>query len=74
MEHGAERHNPGRVDVPVSYVVVPFYVIKIDGGRNAGLLIKVSQVSIQVGIIDDAADVALKVAELNRVEADQGAK
>jgi hypothetical protein len=74
MKRGAERHNPGRVDVPVSYVVVPFYVINIDGGGNTGLLIKVSQVSIQVGIVYDAADVALKVTEINRIEADQGAK
>ena len=55
-------------------VVMPFNVIEVDRVGDAGLLIKIRQVTLQVRIIDDATDVAFEVAVINDVEPDKCAE
>jgi hypothetical protein len=64
----SNRHNPGRIDVIVGVVVMPFDVVEVDGLGNPRLLIKISQIAIQVRIIDDTTDVAFEMSMVNRVK------
>ena len=74
IERGTERHNPGRVDIGVSDIVVPLDMINIDGLGDPGLLVKIAKVGVEIRIVDDSANVALEVAMINRIEADKRAK
>ncbi len=56
------------------HVVVALDVIEIDGVGDAGLLIQIHQVTLQVRIIDDAADVALEMAVIDGVEPNECAE
>src|SRR5260221_1138626 len=58
----------------MSHVVMPLDVVKIDGGGDTGLLVEVAEVTVQVWIIDDAAQVTLEVPKIHGIEANQGAK
>ena len=49
-------------------------MIQVDRFRNSRLLIKVEEVSLQIVEIDYAADVALEMAMINRIEANECAK
>ena len=51
-----------------------FDMIEINRLGDTGLLIQVHQVTLEVGVIDDAADVALEVAVINDVKPDERAK
>src|SRR2546430_11051700 len=53
-------------DLTMRDVVMTFDVIKVDGIGDAWLLIQVHQVSLQVGIIDNAPQVAFEMAVINR--------
>jgi len=64
----SNRDNPGRIDVIVRVVVMPFDVVEVDGLGNPGLLIKISQVTVQVRVIDDAPDVAFEMSVVNRIK------
>ena len=50
------------------HVVVPLDVIQVDRLGDAGLLIQVHQVALQVWIIDDAPQVAFEMAVVKRVK------
>src|SRR5688572_335417 len=49
-------------------------MVEIDGGGDAGLLVEVPEISVECRIIDDAPDIALEMAVVDRVEADEGAE
>ena len=68
---GAERHDPGRVDVAVHLVVVPLDVVEVDGVAEAGGLEQVPGVRPQHRHLAQLLPVALEVAVVDRVEADQ---
>jgi hypothetical protein len=53
----------------VAPVVVLFYVVHVYRTSDARLLIEVPQVPSQVRIVNDAPQVALEVAVIDRVEA-----
>jgi hypothetical protein len=50
--------DPGRVDIIVSVVVVPFDVIEIDGLSDSRLLVKVFQVTVKIRVVEDPPDIA----------------
>ena len=58
----------------VCNVVMAFNVVEIDRVGDARLLIKIHQVSLQVWIINDAPQVTLEVAMINRIKTHQRAK
>ena len=52
-------------------VIVPFDLIHIHRPGDAVLLVEIAQVIGEIGIVDDAAQVAFEVAVIDRVEANQ---
>jgi hypothetical protein len=63
--------NPGRINIVVSKVVMALDVIEIHGIGYPIDLVKVTEVAAQVRIVNDPADVGLKMTMVNRVESDQ---
>ena len=63
-----------RINVSVCNVIMPLDVVEIDSFSDAGLLIQIHQVTLQVRIIDDAPQIAFEVPVINSVESDQSAK
>ena len=68
------RDNAGWIYLGMTLVVMPFNMVHVHGLGDARLLIKVPQVTIQVGVIDDSAQVAFEMDVINRIKAHQGAK
>ena len=58
----------------VCNVVMAFDVVKIDRIGDAGLMLKIHQVSLQVRIINNAPQVALEVAMINGIKTHKRAK
>jgi hypothetical protein len=71
IEERVGRNNPGRINRAVALVIVSADMLEIHRRGDAGPLIDVAGIGRQVGIIGDAADVALEVPDINRVEVDQ---
>ena len=57
------------LSVRVRAVVVPLDVIHVDGLGDAGVLVQLAQVARELRVVDDAAQVALEVADVHGVEA-----
>ncbi len=74
IKRGTDWNNAGRIDFGMRHVVVTLDVVEVDGTRDAGLLIQVHQVALQVWIIDDAADIAFEMAVINDVEPNERAE
>ena len=74
IEQRADGNDARRVNLPVRDVVMALDVIEVDGIGDAWLLIQVRQVSLQVGIIDNAPQVAFEMAVINRVETHERAE
>ena len=72
IELRSERHDAGRVDMLVAHVVVPLDVIEIHRVRDPRHLVEVPDVFREVRIILDAADIALEMSVLDRIEPRQG--
>lgn len=68
VDLGTNRYNPRRIDFLMRHVVVPLDVIEVHRRRDAGLLIKVAEISVKVRIIEDPTHVALEVPVINRIE------
>lgn len=60
----------GRVNVIMCYVIVTFDMVDIYCLPNSWLLVKIKQVTLEIGIINYAPDVALEMSKINRVEPD----
>src|SRR5690554_1515888 len=67
-----QRDDPSRVDAGVAVIVVLLDVIKMHGVGNAGLLVEIPQVAVEVFIILDTTQVALEVPVIHRIKANQG--
>src|SRR5262249_2441870 len=74
VEQRAERNDPGRIDLVVSYVVMTFDVVQIHGVGNARLLIEIAQIAIEVRVIDNPPEIAFEVAKIDGVKTNQRAK
>src|ERR1700730_15665995 len=53
-------------------VIVGFEVVEVDGVRDARNLVKVLEVPVEIGVIDDAAQVAFEMAVIHGVKTDDG--
>ena len=51
-----------------------FDVLEVYGFGDSRLLIQVSQIAVQVGVVHDSADIAFKVPVIDGVEAHETAK
>src|SRR6266576_4814331 len=66
-----ERNDAARIDVVVRKVIVTFDVIKVHGLGDARQLVEIEQKTVEVWIINDAAEIAFEVDVIDRVEPDQ---
>ena len=55
-------------------VIVPLDVIEIHRLSDAGLLIQIHQISLQIRVIENAAHAALKMNVINDIEPDERAE
>ena len=70
----ADGDDARGINLGVRHVVMTLDVIEIDRVGYARLLIQIHQIALQNWIVDDAAKIALKMAVINRVEPNKGAK
>lgn len=56
------------------HVIMPLDVIDAHRVRDSRLLIEIEQVTLKIRVIDDPPEVAFKVAVIDHVEPNQGAK
>jgi hypothetical protein len=71
VEDRTLRHYASRVDALVAAVVVLLDVLHIDCLRDAWSLVEVLQIAPQVRVVHDAPQVALEVAVVDGVEANE---
>src|SRR5271166_5470724 len=71
IEGRTERHDAGRIDLPVAGIIMPLDVGHVHGLGDAGHLIELAQVVRQIWIVDDPPQVALEVADIDGIETDQ---
>ena len=58
----------------MSHIIMTFDMIEINRLGDAGPLIQVHQVTLEVGVIDDPADVAFEVTVIDDVKSNECAK
>src|SRR5690349_18241441 len=68
IERGPEWYDAARIDVAHADVIVALDVIHVHRVGDARHLIEFAQVVRQVRIVDDAAQIALEVAVIDRVK------
>ena len=71
VEVGTLRDDAEWINRRMAVVVVPLNVVEVHGLRDYRMLVKVSQVVRQVGVIHDALSVALEVIDVDRIEPNQ---
>lgn len=71
IDHGTERHDSAWVERAVTFVRVPLDVLEIHSPGDARPLIEATSICSQVRIIDEAAQVALEMSDINCIEPDQ---
>ena len=69
VEVGPGWHDARRVHHVVALIVVPLGMIGIDGLADARPLVQVTGIGPEVGVVGEAADIALEVAVIDHVEA-----
>ena len=67
----SRRDDPGRVDEAQALVIMALDVVEADRLLDPRLRAKLVAIAPQICIVGDAADVALEVADINRIETDQ---
>jgi len=71
IEIRSYRNDPGRINAQVALIVVLRDVTEIACLCHAGMLIKITQVARKVFIVGDAPPVALEMAGVNGVKAQE---
>jgi len=74
IERRSNRDNAIRIDLMMGQIIMAFDVVEVDRFGDARLLVKVAQIPVETGVINHAAQVALKMPMINRIEPDQGAE
>src|ERR1051326_6790364 len=74
IEQRTDGYDARRINLRVRDVVVTLDVIEVHSLRDAGLLIQIHQIALQIPIVDDAAQVTFEMAVINDVEANKRAK
>jgi hypothetical protein len=69
---GTKGDDTGRIDVVMSYVVMPLDVVEIHGLGDTVGLIQVFKVVKEVRIVDDPSEVTLKMAVVHGVKTHEG--
>lgn len=67
----ANWHDPSRIHPVVTLVVVAFDMVKVNGVGDFWDLIEFAGVAPQIGVVDNAANVALEMAVVDWVEANE---
>ena len=67
-----QRHDPGRIDAQMARVIVMLDVEEVDGVGDARPVVEFAEIAAERGIVPDLPQVTLEVAEIDRIEADQG--
>jgi len=63
------RHDAGGIDMGMAGIIMALDMIQVHRLADARHLAQVAQIIGKVGIIDNTAQIALKVAVVNRIEA-----
>ena len=71
IKRRADRDDAGGINFGVRHVIVTLDMIEVDGVGDTGLLIQVHQVTLEVWVIDDAAEVAFEVTVINDIKPDE---
>src|SRR5699024_461575 len=74
VECGTARHDTGGIDGVVAAVVMRLDLLDPHGIGDARLLIEITQIAGEIRVIDNAAKVALEVADIDGIETHQGRK
>ncbi len=74
IKRRSDRDDAGGINFGVRHVVVTLDMIEVDSLGDTGLLIQVHQVTLEVWVIDDAADVAFEVTVIDDVKPDERAE
>ena len=74
IEEWTERHEPRGINVLMRHVVMPLDVIEVNGIRNSGPLVEITEITMQMRIVDDATQVAFEMPDVHRVEAHERAE
>src|SRR4051812_16793608 len=74
VQRWANGYDARRVDIGVRDVVVPLDVIEIDRPGDVRLLVKIAQIVVEIGVIDDAPQIAFEMSVINRIEPHQRAE
>ena len=62
-------HDAARVHALVAAIVVLLDVEEVDGLRHARVLVQLARVRPQVRVVDETLEVALEMADVDRIEA-----
>ena len=74
INHRPQGHNLVGVHPWVAHVVMALDVVHIAGGFKGGLLVEIAQVAPEVGIVNNAVQVALEVDVVDRIKPIEGGK
>src|SRR5882724_3466482 len=74
IERWPEWDDSGGINFGVRHVIMTLDMIEINRLGDTGLLIQVHKITLEVRVIDNAADVALEVTMVDDVKPDEGAE
>ena len=74
IENRADGNDAVRINLRVRHVVMTLDVIEIDGLGDPRLLVQIHQITLQIWVIDDTAQITLEMAVIDRVEPNKRAK
>src|SRR6266480_4246949 len=74
VERWPERDDSGGINFGVRHVIMTLDMIEINRLGDTGLLIQVHKITLEVRVIDNAADVALEVTVVDDVKPDERAE
>src|SRR4029077_6184165 len=74
IERRADGDDAGGINFGVRHVIVTLDMSEGDGLGDTGLLIQVHQVTLEVRVIDDSADVAFEVTVIDDIKPDERAE
>ena len=68
------RHNVARIDFSMRHIVMTFDMIKVYRFGNAVVLIYIHQIALEIVVVADAAQTALKMDVVDDIETNEGAE
>ncbi len=71
IDVGTDRHEAGRIEVPMAAKVMLLDVGEINGLRDSGLLVEVAGVRPEIRKVDKPSAIAFEVDVVNGIESKQ---